>query len=90
MSDFAKPIANALKQVFPDILHSKCFYHLKSNVKKKFPKQFKALEIYIDNIGRCITISNVDKLWDLAKKEISKNKELENIADDFIDYFKKV
>lgn len=89
MSDFAKSISKALKQVFPNIMHAKCFYHLKQNIHKNYPKQWKGLEIYTDKLGACISISQVEKVWNLSKKEISEKDELKDVADKFIDYFEK-
>jgi len=87
MTDFAKWESKAIKQVFPGTKHGKCFFHLKSNVKKKYPKQFSKLEQYIDNLGNCHTIFQLNSLWELVKDDIKSVEELKNISSDFITYF---
>ena len=87
MSDFAKWIAKAVRETFPGGKHGKCFFHLKSNVKKKYPKHFSYLEAYLESMGNCNTNAQLEALWEIIKKDMPNNKELESIQPEFISYF---
>lgn len=87
MTDFAGWESKAIKEVFPDAKHGKCFFHLKTNLKKRYPKLFSNLESYIDNLGNCNSTSQINSLWELVKDDVNNEEELKDIASDFISYF---
>jgi len=87
MSDFAGFISKALKESFPSIKHGKCFYHLKANIKKRYPKKYPKIEPYLEDLGNCLAIFQLDTLWKLIKEDIKENEDLEDIASEFVDYF---
>lgn len=90
MSDFAEPIANAVKKVFPDCRRGKCYYHLTQNLVKRYKKTgYDDLKEYINFLGSCMSSNQLKFSWDLIKKDVLKNKKLKEISKDFVDYFEK-
>jgi len=87
MSDFSPVLKKTFSEKFPEAIQGKCFYHLKQNVKKRYKKLFKHLEVYIDHLGNCEGDRQLNSLWKLIKKEAKSNPDIEDIAEDFIDYF---
>jgi len=51
MSDFSLAIRNAITKEFPQAIQTKCFFHLKENVRKKYRSHFSNLEIYLDTLA---------------------------------------
>ena len=88
MSDFATTLANAFKAVFPDAERTKCFFHMKQNIIKRYTKKkCESLLEYVDSMGSCITYSELDSLWRIIKKDLLSNTNLKELSQDFIPYF---
>ena len=89
MSDFSFVFRNAISKEFPKAIQTKCFFHLKENVRKKFRSSFPDLEVYLDTLSHCITLNEVQKLWKIVKGEILKNLKENDIGKEFVKSFEE-
>lgn len=89
MSDFSEALAKAFQEQFPSAIQGKCYYHLKSNIKKRYSKKTKHLEKYLESLAACTSNSQLDALWKIIKKDICLNSDTKEFAKDFVEYFEK-
>jgi len=89
MSDFAPWLTKCFKETFPNAIQGKCYFHMKQNVKKKFPKFFAGLEEHINIISLALDEIELHNIWTLIKKTVSKDHFLKPISSKFIEYFEE-
>ena len=87
MTDFGNWLTKAFSETFPDAIQTKCYYHMKQNIKKNYPKHFQYLELYLDALSSCIYENDFDNLWKIIKKDILKDQNLNQVGQKFIDYY---
>jgi len=90
MSDFVDSITYPVRSVFPQARRAKCYYHLKSNLIKRYTKKkYVFLEDYITSLVNCLNENELNFVWGLIKKEISTNKNIQDFKEDFVQYFER-
>ena len=88
MSDFSDALAKSFKNVFDNPTRAKCFFHLKQNIIKRYTKKMYChLEEYLQLMGSCLSVGELDFLWPLIKKDILAQKEIKSISRNFVQYF---